>query len=49
MKKKYVLDHLSAAHALAVLTLKSADRTFYRQRRTMEDTFGMPHGIFAGA
>jgi hypothetical protein len=45
MKKKYVLDHLSAAHALAVLTLKSADRTFYRQRRTIEDQIGLTHGV----
>ena len=45
MKKKYVLDPLSAAHALAVLTLKSADRTFYRQRRTIEDQIGLTHGV----
>lgn len=45
MKKKYVLDQLSAAHALAVLTLKSADRTFYRQRRTIEDQIGLTHGV----
>ncbi len=45
MKKKYVLDHLSAAHALTVLTLKSADRTFYRQRRTIEDQIGLTHGV----
>ncbi len=45
MKKKYVLDHLSAAYALAVMTLKSADRTFYRQRRTIEDQIGLTHGV----
>ena len=48
MKKKYVLDHLSAAHALAVMTLKSADRAFYRQRRIMEDSYSLPHGTFQG-
>ena len=48
MKKKFVLDPLSAAHALAVKTLKKADRAFYRQRRTMEDSYGMPHGTFSG-
>jgi hypothetical protein len=48
MKKKYVLDPLSAAHALAVKTLKKADRAFYRQRRSMEDSYSMPHGTFAG-
>ena len=48
MKKKYVLDSLSAAHALAVKTLKKADRAFYRQRRSMEDSYSMPHGTFVG-
>ena len=45
MKKKYVLDHLSAAHALAVKTLKEADQAFYRQRRTIEDQIGLTHGV----
>lgn len=40
---------LLAAHALTVAVLKKADRALYRQRRTMEDTFGMPHGTFSGA
>lgn len=48
MKKKYVLDPLSAAHALAAKTLKKADNAFYRQRRAMEDSYGMPHGTFTG-
>lgn len=48
MKIRYVLDPLSAAHALAVCVLKKADRVFYRQRRTMEDSYGMPHGTFMG-
>lgn len=48
MKKKFVLDPLSAAHALTVKTLKKADRAFYRQRRTMEDGYSMPHGTFVG-
>ena len=37
MKKRFVSDPLSAAHALAVNVLKKADHAFYRQRRTMED------------
>ena len=49
MKDKFVLDPLSAAHALTVKTLKKADRAFPRQRRTMEDTLSMPHGTFSGA
>ena len=48
MNKKYVLDSLSAAHALSANVLKKADRVFYRQRRTMEDSYGMPHGTFSG-
>lgn len=48
MKNKYVLDPLSAAHALAVNVLKKADHAFYRQRRTMEDSYGLPHGTFSG-
>ena len=46
MKRKFVLDTLAAAHTLAARTLKKADRVFYRQRRTMEDLYGMPHGTF---
>ena len=48
MKIRYVLDSLSAAHALAANVLKKADRVFCRQRRTMEDCYGMPHGTFSG-
>ena len=48
MKNKFVLDTLPAAQALAVKTLKKADRVFYRQRRTMEDGYGMPHGTLSG-
>ena len=48
MQKQNVLDPLSAAHVLAAKTLKKADRIFFRQRRTMEDTYGMPHGTFTG-
>ena len=48
MKNKFVLDPLSAAHALAAKTLKKADNVFYRQRRVMEDSYGMPHGTFTG-
>ena len=45
MKNKHVLDQLSAAHALAVMTLKEVDRVFYRQRRTIEDQIGLTHGV----
>ena len=48
MKSKFVLDTLPAAHALAVEVLKKADRVFYRQRRIMEDSYGMPHGTLSG-
>ena len=48
MNKQNVLDPLSAAHELAVETLKKADRAFYRQRRTMEDGNHLPHGTFCG-
>ena len=48
MKNKYVLDQLSAAHELAVMTLKEADRAFYRQRRTIEDQIGLTHGVIGG-
>ena len=45
MKNKFVLDQLSAAHELAAVTLKEADRAFYRQRRTIEDQIGLTHGV----
>lgn len=45
MKNKFVLDQQSAAHALTVMTLKEADRVFYRQRRTIEDQIGLTHGV----
>ena len=48
MKKNYVLDSLSAAHELAVLTLKVAHRAFYRQYRTVEDQIGLTHGVLGG-
>lgn len=48
MKNRFVLSTLSAAHALAVKTLKEADRAFYRQRRIMEDSYAMPHGTLSG-
>lgn len=48
MKKNFILDPLLAAHALTVKVLKKADHAFYRQRRTMEDSYGMPHGTFSG-
>lgn len=48
MKSKFVLDTLPAAHALAVDVLRKADRVFYRQRRIMEDSYGMPHGTLSG-
>ncbi len=48
MVNKFVLDPLSAAHALTARTLTKADDIFYRQRRTMEDSYGLPHGTFSG-
>ena len=48
MKIRYVLDPLSAAHELTASVLTKADNVFYRQRRTMEDSYGMPHGTFSG-
>ena len=48
MKNRFVLSTLSSAHALAMKTLKEADRAFYRQRRIMEDSYSLPHGTFQG-
>ena len=48
MKKNYVLDSLSAAHELAVLTLTVANRAFYRQYRVVEDQIGLTHGVLGG-
>ena len=48
MQNRFVLDTLSAAHELTATALTKADRAFYRQRRTMEDSYGMPHGTFSG-
>lgn len=46
MKERFVMDHQSASHELTEKILKLADKIFYRQRRTMEDSYGMPHGTF---
>lgn len=46
MEKKIVQDHQSAAHVLTEKILKKADKIFYRQRRYMEDNYGMPRGTF---
>lgn len=48
MNKKYELNPMPAAHALAVVTLKKMDRIFYRQRRVMEDSYSLPHGTYCG-
>lgn len=48
MKNKSVLDQQSAAHALTVMTLKEANRVFYRQYRTIEDQIGLTHGVVGG-
>ena len=48
MKKKYVLDQLSAAHALAAMTLKEAGHVFYRRHRAIEDEIGLTHGVIGG-
>jgi len=46
MVKKIVMDQEASAHTLTVEILKKADKVFYRQRRYMEDTYGLPHGTF---
>lgn len=46
MKRKIISNAVSAAHELTIITLKKVDRIFYRQRRNMEDSYGMPHGTF---
>ena len=48
MQNKFVLDSLSAAHALTVLTLEKAHRAFNRQFRVMEDQIGLTHGVIGG-
>lgn len=48
MKKTNNLDPQSAAYKLTETTLKKADHAFYRQRRTMEDSYGLPHGTIWG-
>lgn len=49
MQNKFVLDPLSAAHALTVLVLKKADKAFYRMRRTKEREYKLANGTFFGA
>ena len=39
---------MSAAHELTEMVLKKMDRIAYRQRRTMEDSYGLPHGVYCG-
>ncbi len=46
MVKKIVNEQEASAHALTVEILKKADEVFYRQRRNMEDYYGLPHGTF---
>lgn len=48
MKNKYVLDPLSAAHALTALVLRKADQAFYRMRRTKEREYKLANGIING-
>ena len=48
MNDKYVLDPLSAAHALTALVLKKADLAFYRMRRTKEREYKLANGTFYG-
>lgn len=45
---KYVLDPLSAAHALTALVLKKADLAFYRMRRTKEREYRLANGTISG-
>jgi hypothetical protein len=46
MVKKIVNEQEASAHTLTVEILKKADEVFYRQRRNMEDSYGLPHGTF---
>lgn len=46
---KYVLDPLSAAHALTVLVLKKADKAFYRMHRTKEREYKLANGTLFGS
>lgn len=46
--KEYVLDPLSAAHALTALVLKKADLAFYRMRRTKEREYHLANGTISG-
>ena len=46
MKKKDTTYPQSAGKVLTYRILKKADMAFSRQRRTMEDKYGMPHGTF---
>ena len=48
MQNKFVLDPLSAAHQLAVMTLRKASRAFNRQFRVIEDQIGLTHGVIGG-
>ena len=48
MKNKYVLDPLSAAHALTALVLKKADIAFYRMHRTKERAYKLSNGTISG-
>lgn len=36
----------SAIQDLTYKTIRKADNVFYRQRRKMEEEYGMPHGTF---
>ena len=49
MSDRYVLDPLSAAHALTVLVLKTADKACYRMRRTKEREYKLANGTIYGA
>ncbi|MBR2772793.1 MAG: hypothetical protein IKD78_12435 [Bacteroidales bacterium] len=44
-----ISDPLSASRTLAAMTLKKADKIFYRQRRAMEDSYSITHGTFMKA
>ena len=48
MKKKFLLDPLSAAHELTVLTLERTDWAFPRMRRAIEDEYSLRHGTIGG-
>lgn len=42
-----ILEAQQVAKVLTLLVLRKADRVFPRCRRTMEDQYGLIHGVFS--